>query len=210
MRTTGALKIATVIAALGSVAVFATRASVRGQAPGAATSNWALHNVDLQNSRYAPFDDINAGNVGSLVEKWRYDAPAADNVGRITPLVVDGIMYFNGGSKLFALDAATGKELWVTQVDPPFPASGRGPAYGDGRIYAFGRTILYAVDAKTGRVVESFGNKGRLQRRRSSARRSKYPDKDADRLLRSRRRPRTTTGRCTSGWRCRRRTSPAA
>src|SRR5688500_8396611 len=156
MRTTEVVKIATVIAALGSVAAFATRASVRGQAQGAVTSNWALHNIDLQNSRYAPFADINAGNVSTLVEKWRYDTPAADNVGRTTPLAVDGVLYFNGGSKLFALDAATGKELWVTQVDPPFPASGRGPAYGDGRIYAFGRTVLYAVDAKTGRVVESF------------------------------------------------------
>jgi quinohemoprotein ethanol dehydrogenase len=178
MRATRALKIATVIAVLGSVAAFATRASVRGQAQGAATSNWALHNVDLQNSRYAPFDDINAGNVGSLVEKWRYDAPAADNVGRITPLAVDGVLYFNGGSKLFALDAATGKELWVTQVDPPFPASGRGPAYGDGRIYAFGRTVLYAVDAKTGRVDESFGNKGRLIVA-EEALAVKYRDRDA-------------------------------
>ena len=162
MRTTGAVKIATVISAIGFVAVFGTHAPARGQAPGTAPVNWALHNLDLRNSRYALFDDINAGNVGSLVEKWRYDAPAADNVSRATPLAVDGVLYFNGGSKLFALDAATGKDLWVTRVEPPFPASGRGPAYGDGRIYAFGPTVLYAVDAKTGRIVESFGDKGRL------------------------------------------------
>jgi PQQ-dependent dehydrogenase (methanol/ethanol family) len=162
MRIKGRFKIAAVVAAVASLAAIGMRAPLRGQTAGAAVGNWALHNLDLQNSRYAPFDDIHAGNVGTLVEKWRYDAPAADNVGRATPLAVDGVLYFNGGSKLFALDAATGKELWVTRVEPPFPASGRGPAYADGRIYAFGPTVLYAVDAKTGRVVESFGNKGRL------------------------------------------------
>ncbi len=39
---------------------------------------------------------------------------------------------------------------------------GRGPAYGDGRIYAFGPTMIYAVDALTGRAVESFGERGVL------------------------------------------------
>jgi outer membrane protein assembly factor BamB len=50
----------------------------------------------------------------------------------------------------FALDAATGKQLWLTQVEPPFPANGRGVTYGDGRIYAHGATVMYAVDARTG------------------------------------------------------------
>ena len=62
MRTTVALKIAAVVA-FGSLVALGTRAAVRGQAQGGAAVNWALHNLDLRNSRYAPFDDINAGNV---------------------------------------------------------------------------------------------------------------------------------------------------
>ena len=63
------------------------------------------------------------------------------------------------------------------RIEPPFPATGRGPIYGDGRIYAYGQSILYAVDAKTGRIVESFANKGRLEIARAAVQ-FKYPDKD--------------------------------
>jgi hypothetical protein len=77
--------------------------------------------------------------------------------------VIDGVMYVAAGSKLIAVNAATGAPVWTVQIDPPFPASGRGPTYADGRIYAYGRSTLYAVDAKTGKVVESFGNKGQLE-----------------------------------------------
>lgn len=144
------------------LAVVTAGVLVRSQSPGGATFNWASHNLDMRNSRYAPIDDINAGNVARLTQKWIYSAPGADNISRGTPLVVDGVMYFNSGSKLFAIDATTGKELWITQVDPPFPASGRGPMYADGKIYAYGPSVMYAVDAKTGKIVEGFGTKGRL------------------------------------------------
>src|SRR2546426_2821956 len=118
MEEARALKLALVIVAIGGTA-FGTGAQGRGQAQGEPTFNWASHNLDLRNSRYAPVDEINTGNVGSLVVKWTYNASGADNISRITPLVIDGIMYFNAGSKLFALDAATGKQLWLTQIEPP-------------------------------------------------------------------------------------------
>ena len=45
----------------------------------------------------------------------------------------------------------------------PFPGgAGRGPTYADGRIYAYGDQVMYAIDARTGQPVRSFGNKGRL------------------------------------------------
>ncbi len=116
----------------------------------AANFDWPLHNLDIRNSRYAPLDEINGSNVARLAVKWSYDAGAVDNIGRNTPLVVDGVMYVDAGSKLFAVDAATGRLLWNVQIDPPFPATGRGPIYGDGRIYAYGQSILYAIDAKIG------------------------------------------------------------
>jgi glucose dehydrogenase len=86
-------------------------------------------------------------------------------------------MYVDAGSKLFAVDAATGRLRWNVQIDPPFPATGRGPIFGDGMIYAYGQSILYAIDAKSGRIVESFGNKGRLEIGRAATQ-FKYPDKD--------------------------------
>jgi len=32
---------------------------------------------------------------------------------QVTPLVVDGVMYYDAGSKLFAGDGATGATLWT-------------------------------------------------------------------------------------------------
>jgi outer membrane protein assembly factor BamB len=71
-------------------------------------------------------------------------------------------MFFNTGSNLYAVDAATGVQKWKYTHSTTFSGGGRGPAYGDGVIYAYGRGLMYAVDAKTGKAVESFGNKGTL------------------------------------------------
>jgi quinoprotein glucose dehydrogenase len=141
----------------------ALQAAAMPQASPAGKGDWPMYNFDLHNSRFSPLDEINVSNVGKLTLKWSTEVMPKENIGQVTPLVIDGVMYFNPGSKLYAVDAATGKQLWTTQVEPPFTGIGRGPAYGDGRIYAYGRSIVYAVDAKTGAIIESFGNKGRLQ-----------------------------------------------
>lgn len=127
--------------------------------------DWRSHNFDLRNGHYSPVDEINVSNVARLTLKWSFAVDAEDNITQVTPLVVDGIMYFNAGSKLFAIDAVSGQSLWTSEVQPAFRGAAigrRGPTYGDGRIYAYGETILYAVDAKTGTVAESFGDNGRL------------------------------------------------
>ena len=126
------------------------------------SADWPLHNLDLRNSRYAPHDQINTSNVARLAVAWTYQMPPKVSIASMTPLVVDGVMYFNAGSTLYALDAATGATRWTLPLDPTFAGGGRGPVYGDGRIYAFGSTILYAADARTGKLVESFGENGRL------------------------------------------------
>ena len=72
-------------------------------------------------------------------------------------------MYVHSGSKLFAIDAVTGKSVWTFEVANAFGGGGRGPAYGDGRIYAYGPSVMYALDARTGKPVESFGDGGFLR-----------------------------------------------
>ena len=153
--------------------------TVRQSAPPAVdragTIDWRLHNLDVHNTRYAQPDRIDTSNVGSLVLKWVYEMPPREIVRSTTPLVIDGVMYFNNGSKLTALNAATGETVWTFEGDPAFPGGGRGPAYADGVIYAFGPEILYAVDAATGELVESFGRNGLLQVAREALT-FKYPD----------------------------------
>jgi quinoprotein glucose dehydrogenase len=147
-------------------------------------ADWPMHNRDIHSTRYSPLDEINASNVNRLAVSWSYQLPgggAGGTIASTTPLVVDGLMYFNAGSQLFALDGATGKELWTFQADPAFRGSGRGPVYADGRIYAFGNSDLYAVDAKTGKPVQSFGQGGVVPIVRNALR-LKYPGKYAEDL----------------------------
>jgi quinohemoprotein ethanol dehydrogenase len=171
-------RVARPIAVVTAITAFVGGTSVGVGSQSGARFNWASHNLDTRNSRYAPLDEVNTSNVASLTVKWIFTAPAADNIGRGTPLAVDGVLYFNSGSKLFAVDGATGTPVWTTEIEPPFPANGRGPIYADGRIYAYGQAVIYAVDAKTGKVIESFGNKGRLLVA-DAALNAKYRDKDA-------------------------------
>ena len=142
------------------------------RAPGA---DWPLHNLDHYNSRFSPLAELDRSNVGSLELKWSLQTDVTMRVGEVSPLVIDGVMYFHSGSTLFAVDAATGEPVWTFEAAEPFTGGGRGPAYGDGRIYAYGQTIMYAVDARTGVLVESFGRDGMLSII-NEALSFKYPD----------------------------------
>jgi glucose dehydrogenase len=136
----------------------------KGSVPASPRGDWSLHSIDLSNSRFSRLDRINASNVGYLALKWSYALDATDTTAQITPLVVGGVMYFNSGSKMFALDAATGKRLWLTEIpDTTLKRGGRGPGYGDGRVYALAENVIYAVDAKTGTPIESFGGRAGLK-----------------------------------------------
>src|SRR5262245_2105331 len=123
--------------------------------------DWPQHNLDLRGSRYAAIADIDTSNVARLTLKWSLPLEPSDIVNQVTPLVIDGVMYLNAGSKLFAVDGATGKPRWTRTVEPAFPGSTlgrRGAASDNGRvIYAYGGSggsaVLYAVDARTGQVV---------------------------------------------------------
>ena len=137
--------------------------------------DWPLHNLDIHGSRYADLDEINTSTVGGLDVVWTFEAGAANSITQVTPLVVDGVMYINAGSTLFAVNAITGESIWTMSLDDSLEARGRGPSYGDGVLYGFGGATMYATDAKTGELVESFGDGGRLEII-SEALQFKYPD----------------------------------
>jgi quinoprotein glucose dehydrogenase len=104
-----------------------------------------------------------------------YESGDADTVSnsqiQCNPIVIDGVLYgINPHLKLFALDAATGKEKWVfNPVDSglmDFADNNiRGVTYwtdgkDDKRIFYTPGSRLICLDAVTGRRVTSFGNNG--------------------------------------------------
>ena len=168
---------ATVIAlAAASVVAVASGAATPAAAQQGST-DWASQNLNLHNNRFAPLDEVNTTNVDRLTARWTYEVGPTDNITQATPLVVDGVMYLHSRATLFALNAATGEELWTATLDEGPEAAGpvRGPTFANGRIYAYRGADLYAIDADTGAPVESFGEQGMLPVV-SSALQLKYPD----------------------------------
>ena len=146
-------------------------------AAAAQSTDWSSQNLNLDNNRYAPLDEIDTANVTRLVERWSYEVGPTDNIAQATPLVVDGVMYLHSHSTQFALDAATGEELWTAPLDRGPTAAGpvRGSTFAGGNLYAYRGADLYATDAATGEAVESFGNQGYLPVV-GAALQQKYPD----------------------------------
>ena len=151
-----------------------------------AETDWPVYGGDPGNTRYAPINQINTGNVKHLTQAWVFDTkPAAAAKTRRpaqeTPLVINGVMYaVTAYQSLVALDAETGKQLWVFthQHDGRPP---RGLAYwpGDGKNAArilFGTYdgFLLAVNAKTGKAIRGFGNEGEVDLRAGV--KDKFPD----------------------------------
>ena len=160
-RALGVLGLSIVTCAASSV-LLGSSVGTQNPRTTAESVDWPSHNLDAHNTRFARLTTINTSNAHQLTLKWSFDLPAKTTVGSSTPLVVDGLMYFNSGSFVFALDGATGRVAWIKEVQPPYQPGGRGPAYGDGKLFVTGRSMMSAVNAKTGEPVGSFGVKSTL------------------------------------------------
>lgn len=125
-------------------------------------ANWLTYGGNWQEQRYSRLADINQSNVRDLRLAWSFQFDTT-RVQESTPLVVDGVMYVSSAwSKVFALDARSGRELWRFDPRVPGPADvptccgvpNRGVAVYHGKVYVGtldGRLI--ALDAATGKPV---------------------------------------------------------
>jgi len=137
---------------------------------------WITWGGDLGNTRYAPLDQIDKSNAANMRMVWRWQAeqlPRGDDTNwKATPLYIQGVLYVpTGGSKVAAIDPATGKTLWLFTPDPirvgtrPFSGSTRAVSYWtDGKKKRIllnsidGR--LFSIDAATGKLDSDFGKGG--------------------------------------------------
>jgi quinoprotein glucose dehydrogenase len=155
---------------------------VRTADPGAVPRGpieWPVYGGGPESIRYSSLAQINRTNVKNLKVAWTFDAsdgvPSSEL--EVNPIVVHGVLYTTTVSlNVVALNAATGALLW--RFDPYKGRNVRGgggrtrgvtywsDAQGhDERIYVAVQQFLYALDAKTGRPVPSFGSGGRIDLR---------------------------------------------
>lgn len=153
---------------------------------GVTNGEWNAYSGDKGSNKYSSLDQINAENVKDIGVAWTWESPDnaiyAENANKtpgnykVTPIMVDGVLYTaTTYGQCAAINPTTGETLWV--FDPGvwkerrpgnLGFNARGVAYwkdenGDGRIIiGTNRAYLYALDAKTGTLIEDFGDHGQI------------------------------------------------
>jgi len=126
-------------------------------------TNWLLNGRNFEAQHFSPLKQINDRNVAGLGLEWYLDVDSA--VGIVSePIVVDGVAYVSAPqSKVYAVDAATGKLIW--KFDPKVrlnqalngsysARTNAGVAVWEGKVFVgTGDCRLVAMDAATGRQV---------------------------------------------------------
>jgi len=150
-----------------------------------ASVGWPSYGGDLASSKYSALSQVDRDNFASLKVAWTWRSPdeqiAKANpelhtwVWESTPLMADEVLYVSTSmSQVAALDAATGKTLWL--FDPETWKGGqpsnngfvhRGVVYwADGNdrrvLFGSGDGYLICLNAQTGRPVPTFGTQGRI------------------------------------------------
>jgi glucose dehydrogenase len=150
-----------VMKSFGAAIVLAVLAS--GSQAQSAEGDWPFYRHDVEGTGYSALKQINQTNVGTLKQAWTLSLSDRGGL-EVTPIAVHGVMYLPGTGKVYALDGATGKEIWHFDVQM---APTRGVAYWPGdkdnpaRIIftTFNRKMM-ALDAATGKIIPSFGKNG--------------------------------------------------
>src|SRR5207244_667047 len=143
-------------------------------------------------AQYSALNQINRSNVSELRIAWTYPT-GDDRKYFFNPIVVDGLMYVLAkDNSIVALDAATGKEVWTWTGGPKTSIiTSRGINYweskdrSDRRLLFASNHFLRAIDARTGKLIASFGRDGSVDLKEGLDR-----DRSAIKLVQS-----TTPGR---------------
>lgn len=131
------------------------------QSGGATRDEWPHYGGGYSAWRYSELKQIDSANVKKLAPAWAFQTGDPDGGLQSTPIVVGGVMYLSTSrNRIYAIDAASGKELWQYAYQLPkgftifYGPWNRGVAVGAGRVFigTLDNNVV-AVDQKTGREV---------------------------------------------------------
>jgi quinoprotein glucose dehydrogenase len=128
--------------------------------------DWAEYLGGADRNHYSALTQINPQNVNKLQIAWTYSTPDSGQM-QVNPIIVDGVLFgVSSTVQVFALDAATGKEIWrFGEPHKNWATTSRGVTYwqegDDRRILCTVGPNLWALNAKTGKPIKTFGDKGK-------------------------------------------------
>ena len=118
-----------------------------------APTAWPTAGLDLSNSRAITGGELRGATIEGLSERWTAEIESLGSLSTV-PIVVDGVVYVQGGSgQVAALDLDTGETIWLS--DPKaFNIGPFGVAVDDTRVYALdGSSGVQALDRETGKQI---------------------------------------------------------
>ncbi|MEY4707961.1 MAG: hypothetical protein RJB58_1684 [Pseudomonadota bacterium] len=140
----------------------------------AAGSDWGIYGGTSDGTRYSSLTRITKGNVSQLAPAWTHSMEAGGDP-QTHPLAIDGVVYaYTPSLNVIALDGAAGKQIWQFDSGVAGRGAQRGLTWwsegGEKRLFASVMHYLYALDPATGKPLESFGDKGRIDLRQNLSR----------------------------------------
>ena len=154
--------------AAGAGLALSIAARVSSQEVSPAHSTWSTYLGNPDGSHYTALTQINRSNVDKMELAWSYDT-GNERAYEFNPIVVGKTMYVIAQhSDIVALDAATGKQIWVHHPKSMgqrlevhrginFWQSRDGS---DKRLLITFNNHLEAIDASSGELIQSFGDGG--------------------------------------------------
>ncbi len=134
-------------------------------------ADWPTYLGNKARNLYSPLAQIDRSNVARLEMAWSYDtgekAPYQTN-----NLILGRVLYTvaPASRRVIALDATSGRELWIWDGGRPGQVGAarqsRGLVYwqneqgGERRLFSAEGSYLYAIDPATGETIRSFGEDG--------------------------------------------------
>ncbi|HKJ02406.1 MAG TPA: PQQ-binding-like beta-propeller repeat protein, partial [Longimicrobiales bacterium] len=141
-------------------------ACVQGVKP-ADPGDWPVYGGNDEHTHYSTLDQISPANVAELQVAWTFDTGDAFEGSEMqaNPVVIDGVLYATTPKlQVFALDAATGEQIWRFDPTDGAPATSRirhrGVVVTGDRVLFNYRNRLYALDRATGVPIPTFGKDG--------------------------------------------------
>ena len=130
-------------------------------------STWRDYGGAADSAQYSSLSQINRSNVSKLRVAWRY-AIGDGHKYFFNPLVAgDRMFVLARNNSIVALDASSGREIWVHPADPGTTVvTNRGINYWESedgserRLLYASNHVLHAIDAHTGRTISTFGKGG--------------------------------------------------
>jgi quinoprotein glucose dehydrogenase len=150
-------------------AVISCRAQVSAE-----NHDWPVYGGAPEGGHYSPLAQINRSNVKQLQLAWTYDTEETGGL-QTSPIVVHGVLFgISPSQRVFALDAATGKQRWKFDSGIVGTQPDRGLAYwengSDRRIIVGVMNFVYELNADSGQPIRTFGDRGRIDLRENLGR----------------------------------------